>query len=59
MEAFIERREKEEGITNPMLTQTTWHGHPEIGPAFKSSQQAYDTLHIGDPKQAARLQAKS
>ena len=58
MEAFIERREKEEGITNPMLTQTAWHGHPEIGPAFRSSQQAYDTLHIGDPKQAARLQAK-
>jgi len=58
MEAFIERREREEGITNPMLTQTAWHGHPEIGPAFRSSQQAYDTLHIGDPKQAARLQAK-
>ena len=27
--------------------------------AFTSSQQAYDTLHIGDPTQAARLQAKS
>ncbi len=59
MEAFIARREEEEGITNPMLTQTAWHGHPEVGPAFESSQQAYDTLHIGDPKQAARLQAKS
>src|SRR5690606_2139230 len=23
------------------------------------SQQAYDTLHIGDPKQAAKLQARS
>ncbi|NOY81838.1 MAG: sulfatase-like hydrolase/transferase [Kiritimatiellaeota bacterium] len=58
MEAFIARREKEMGITNPMLTQGAWHGHPEVGPAFKSSQQAYDTLHIGDPQQAAKLQAK-
>ncbi len=59
MEAFIARREKEMGITNPMLTQGAWHGHPEIGPAFTSSQQAYDTMHIGDPQQAAKLQAKS
>jgi len=59
MEAFIARREEELGITNPMLTQGAWHGHEEIGPAFKSSQQAYDTMHIGDRKQAAKLQAKS
>jgi arylsulfatase A-like enzyme len=59
MEAFIRSREKQEGITNPMLTQKLWHGHPQVGPTFKSSQQAYDTLHIGDPGQAARLQAKS
>ena len=59
MEAFIARREEEEGITNPMLTQELWHGHAEVGPAFESSQQAYDTLHIGDPQQAAKLQAKS
>ena len=60
MEAFIAKREKEEGITNPMLTQGAWHGHAEIGPnGFESSQQAYDTLHIGDAKQAAKLQAKS
>ena len=26
--------------------------------AFKTSQQAYDSLHIGDPKAAAKLQAK-
>ena len=26
---------------------------------FTSSQQAYDTLHIGDPAHAARLQAES
>jgi arylsulfatase A-like enzyme len=58
MEAFIARREKEEGITNPMLTQGDWHGHKDVGP-FKTSQQAYDTLHIGDPNQAAKLQAES
>jgi len=27
--------------------------------AFKTSQQAYDTLHIGDVSAAQRLQAKS
>ncbi|MCL5269159.1 MAG: sulfatase-like hydrolase/transferase [bacterium] len=57
MEAFIARREKEMGITNPMLTQGDWHGHAGVGP-FKTSQQAYDTLHIGDPKAAQKLQAK-
>ena len=40
-----------------MLTQGDWHGHEGIGP-FTSSQQAYDTLHIGDPNQAARLQSE-
>ncbi len=59
MEAFIARREAEEGITNPMVTQGAWHGHPEVGSAFESSQQAHDTLHIGDPGEAAKLQAKS
>jgi arylsulfatase A-like enzyme len=59
MEAFIARREQEEGITNPMLTQENWHGHPDVGPAFQSSQQAYDTLHIGDPEQARKLQARA
>lgn len=58
MEAWIARREKETGVTNPMLRQGDWHGHKGIGP-FKTSQQAYDTLHIGDPHQAARLQARN
>jgi hypothetical protein len=58
MEQWIARREKETGFTNSILTQGDWHGHEGIGP-FTSSQQAYDTLHIGDPKQAARLQAES
>jgi hypothetical protein len=58
MEAWIARREKETGFTNPMLTQGDWHGREGVG-AFKTSQQAYDTLHIGDVSQAVRLQAKS
>lgn len=59
MDAFIARREKELGITNPMLTQGAWHGHAEIGPAFKTSKKAYSTMHIGTRKQAQKLQAKS
>ncbi len=58
MEAWIAKREAETGKPNPMHHQGDWHGHEGIG-AFKSSQQAYDTLHIGDPNQAAQLQAKS
>ncbi len=58
MEAWIAKREKEVGHKDPMVTQKCWHGHTEVGPAFKSSQQAYDTFFIGDPKQAAKLQDK-
>jgi arylsulfatase A-like enzyme len=58
MNAWIARREAEEGITNPMLTQGDWHGKEGVGP-FQSSQQAYDTLHIGTPGQAAKLQAEA
>lgn len=58
MDAWIARREKETNLPNPMHTQGDWHGHEGVGP-FKSSQQAYDTMHIGDPNQAATLQAKS
>ena len=58
MEAFVARREKQTGITNPMLTQGDWHGCDGGGP-FATSQQAYDTLHIGDPGAAARLQDRT
>jgi arylsulfatase A-like enzyme len=58
MEAWIAKRTAETGLENPMLTQGDWHGHAGVG-AFKTSQQAYDTLHIGDPNQAARLQSES
>jgi arylsulfatase A-like enzyme len=58
MNAWIAKREEETGVTNPMLRQGDWHGHKGVGP-FKTSKQAYETLHIGDPKQAAKLQAKN
>jgi arylsulfatase A-like enzyme len=58
MDAWIAKREAETGLPNPIHHQGDWHGHEGVGP-FKSSQQAYDTLHIGDPNQAARLQARS
>ena len=56
MDAHIARREKETGLPDPIHTQGDWHGIQGIGP-FKTSQQAYDSLHIGDPKAAAKLQA--
>jgi hypothetical protein len=58
MENWIAKREEETGITNPIHRQGDWHGHKGVG-AFKSAQQAYDTLHIGDPKAAAALQQKN
>ncbi len=58
MEAWIAQREAETGLPDPIYDQGDWHGHAGVG-SFTSSQQAYDTLHIGDPNQAARLQAKS
>jgi len=58
MEAWIARREAETGLPNPIHTQGDWHGHKGVGP-FKTSEQAYNTLHIGDPGQAARLQAEA
>jgi hypothetical protein len=57
MDAWCAQREAEEGIRNPMYTNVLWHGHDEIGGPFTSSQQAYDTMHIGDPGTAAKLQA--
>jgi arylsulfatase A-like enzyme len=57
MDAWIAQRERESGLPNPIHHQGDWHGHAGIGP-FRSSQQAYDTLHIGDVGAAIRLQAR-
>jgi arylsulfatase A-like enzyme len=58
IEAWVAKREAETGLPAPIHNQGDWHGIEGIGP-FKTSQQAYDTLHIGDPGQAAKLQAES
>ena len=55
MKAWIKKREAETGRRDPIFTNKNWHGH---GVQFKTSQQAYDTLHIGSPKAAQELQAK-
>jgi arylsulfatase A-like enzyme len=54
MTAHIARRTKETGRPNPMMTNLNWHGH---GAPFRTSQEAYDTLHIGSLKAAEKLQA--
>jgi len=57
MNAWIAKREKETGATNPMLTNQNWHGSNSHAGPFESSQQAYDTLHIGSAGSASKLQA--
>jgi arylsulfatase A-like enzyme len=57
MLAWIDKREKETGLANPIYNQPGWHGHEGID-YFTSSEQAYNTLHIGDPGAAKRLQDK-
>jgi len=57
MEAFIAKREKEVGHTNPMYTNPNWHGRKNYDGPFKSSEDAYNNMHIGSASQAARLQA--
>jgi arylsulfatase A-like enzyme len=56
MEAHIAERTKLTGRPNPIETLLDWHGKTGHGP-FKSSQEAYETLHIGDPEAGRRLQA--
>ncbi len=58
MDGWIAKREEETGLPNPMYHQGDWHGHEGVG-SFKTSQQAYDTLHIGSASQAKQLQEKS
>jgi arylsulfatase A-like enzyme len=56
MAAHIAQRSAATGRPNPMENQPHWHGNQKIT-YFESSQQAYDTLHIGDPETARKLQA--
>jgi len=57
MQAWIRKREQETGRPNPMTTNLDWHGKG-CGP-FKTSQQAYETLHIGSAGKAQALQQKA
>jgi arylsulfatase A-like enzyme len=56
MEAHITKRTKATGRPNPIEVLVDWHGKAGRG-AFASSQEAYETLHIGDPESGRRLQA--
>ncbi len=58
LERHVARREAETGLPNPMHNQPGWHGHAGVD-YFTSSQDAYDTLHIGDPEQARKIQAQA
>ncbi|MFO7899577.1 MAG: sulfatase [Planctomycetota bacterium] len=54
MQAWIAKREKQTGRTNPMFTNTEW----TEGAPFASSEAAYNGLHIGSIDKARQLQDK-
>jgi hypothetical protein len=56
MDVHIAERTKATGRPDPIEMVLDWHGKAGQG-AFASSQEAYDTLHIGDPEAGRRLQA--
>lgn len=55
MTDHIAKREKATKRRNPIYTNLNWSGH---GKPFASSQEAYDTLHIGSIGNAKSLQEK-
>ena len=55
MEAHIKKREAQTGRPDPVLNCPNWNG---CGKYFESSEEAYTSLHIGDPEAAKRLQSK-
>ena len=57
MQKHIAKRTKQTGLDNPMNHQFGWMGKDLAG--FSSSQEAYDSMHIGDAAQARKLQAKT
>ena len=58
MEAWIAKREAETGRKNPMYTCEYWHGDYNVGPFYATSDEAYNSKHIGDPEDAKKLQAQ-
>ena len=57
MHDHIAIRSKQTGMDNPMYHQENWSGTGVD--YFTSSQEAYDTLHIGNAAAARKLQAKT
>lgn len=53
MLAHIAKRESETGRPDPIYTNLNWNG---CGHPFRSSEEAYNSLHIGDPDAAKKLQ---
>ncbi|MCL2512324.1 MAG: sulfatase-like hydrolase/transferase [Oscillospiraceae bacterium] len=56
MEAHIKRREADVGRKNPMFRNENWNSK---GHYFTSSEEAYNSMHIGDSGAAAKLQRKN
>ena len=57
MEKHIAKRKRAYKTENPMdVAANQWN---EIGRPFASSEEAYNTMHIGDPKAAQNLQSQS
>ena len=56
LEKHIKKREKKTKRTAPIYSNaTTWNG---FGKAFESSEDAYASMHIGNPDDAKKLQIK-
>ena len=58
MEDWLALRKKETEMNSPIFDQGDWHGFEGVG-SFKSSEQAYESLYLGDAGMAKRLQEKS
>jgi arylsulfatase A-like enzyme len=57
MQDHVRRRRRETGNRNPVQHQPGWHGRKGIR-YFRSSEEAYRTMGIGNAAAARRLQAK-
>ena len=56
LEKHVAKREKETGRTAPIITNADkWNG---FGKPFESSDEAYNSMHIGNPEDAKKLQLK-
>ena len=58
MEDWLALRKRNTGMDSPIFDQGDWHGFEGVG-SFKSSEQAYESLYLGDASMAKRLQEKS